>query len=162
MKLREMLGPVYSVSAAFLDVLAVKRRLLIKKTDNTQQPSTLATFSRDPSKDEEHFNRPIPSEASLPRSKEDWSLWSMTDILHVHAIRLRHKNSLGGPEGDDATGISVENRIHAVRSFFEAGNAHLTLSELDTLTKYYADNPDKDTVKAFEAIMERGRVLVKA
>lgn len=157
MKVKDLMGPIQSVSAYFKDVVIKKLAIRIINTDTAQQPSTLAILMRDPAKDAEHFNRAL-VDCQTDSMNVDYTRWSLEDINHVEAIRRRSKNTIGQSELSNNT---AQERVNAIAAFFAAGSVELTGAELDTLTQYYADSPDKDVKNAFQAIMERGKVLVK-
>lgn len=158
MKINLLQGPIQSISTYFKDVVAKKQVIIIKKAaTKVQEPSTQAILDRDPSQDAAHFNRPLVN-AQLKDSEIDWSRWSIDNINHVETIRRRFKNSIGQ---SGLNSVSTENRIIAIKAFFEAGNANLSAAELETLTKYYAADPDADTKKAFDKVIERAKELVK-
>jgi hypothetical protein len=157
-----MKGPVFSISAYFKDVLAKKlAKRVITPPTTTQQPSTLAILARDPSKDEEHFNRawvdPMVYGLDGKVFINERSVTAM-EVITAETARRRPKNTIGQAHLSGSTPLE---RTAAIKAFFEAGSVELSEADLETIMQYYADEPTKDVISAFDAIMERAGVLVK-
>lgn len=106
-----------------------------------QSPSTQAILLRDPSKDEEHFNRLLDVDrAQVEKSGEEVVInaekriadYGMAQINHLEAVRRRAKNSLGQSK---QSATDKETKDSAVHHFLVSPPAKLTKEEEKQVTQ---------------------------
>lgn len=130
----------------------IKSLNLPKKPASTVQcASTQATLDRDPSKDAEHWSRPLPESVVLA-SKIQRAAYETGDLnelerllstrkirpdeaSHIESVRRRPKNSLGQSDLPTADKAKIERAIHA---FTYSGPAELTPEQKQRLAELTA------------------------
>jgi hypothetical protein len=114
---------------------AAKRTSWRKPVTTTQEPSTQAILTRDPSKDAEHFNRTDPANwKAVPNAKtteEAIGARAITSYEKYVYKWLQHKTTERNTVGESlSSGVDEERRRRAVSAFMAACGTGRKYSEL--------------------------------
>lgn len=143
--------------AEYTEALAAQVRALNieKKPPSTvQQPSTQATLDRDPAKDAEHWNRPLPKEV-VEKNKQLVEAYRAGDLatldhlvdarnvtpdeyILIDGLRKKPKNSIGQTTFKGASDAAIEKAVH---SFLFSPPAQLTPEERKRITEMTPYSP---------------------
>jgi hypothetical protein len=165
-KIKAMLGPIFSVSRYFTDILARKASQPKQTFPVGQCPSTEAALSRSVSEDAKHFWRPDPTEEQWKGVFRACNV-SLNDAMHVQAVRHRPKNRTGEGIG---SGITSNMAANAVQAMLENRGVSLSATEKESVVKYfyYMSTPEApitaegvSVIRAFNDLMERNGLLEK-
>lgn len=98
-----------------------------------QEPSTRAILERDPSKDEEHWNRPLPDEVDWKRDYTDLRNITPDEYIIFNAMRhAANRNEIGKT---NESSIDEEKREKGIQAFTYSRPADLSQEDKERIVK---------------------------
>jgi hypothetical protein len=166
LKFRDVAAQAYQEAVTALKQTAWRRQVTTK-----QEPSTEATLARDPSKDAEHFNRPLPTNwKANPNAKtvaemvNERPVSDVERFIHNHLQRREDRNAIGQVELDYDRLDLRSKKEKAVSAFMAAigtGKRYweLTKAEKQLVRNYFIDwTTDRWTPVEITAVVEEKEI----
>lgn len=124
---------------------------------NVQSASMQATMDRDPSLDEQHWNRSLPEEWKGTTERDPLNT---QDILAITSLRQSSKNTLGDFMEAGLSGVSSERRELAIQAFNYSPPADLTPQQIEKVKKLESLETVDQKIEKKKSLIERAKESV--